>query len=190
MRHQLPVLDADVYAREAVVPGSPILASIVDRYGPGICQPDGHLDRQQLGERIFSQPQERRWLEAQIHPYVGDRFAQALQDLAAVPIVVMVIPLLFEAGLTDRVSEIWVVRCAQEQQIDRLMQRNGLTQEQALARIGSQWPLAAKCRLADVVLDNRGDRQNLYAQIEVALRQGPAQHRSQPSVRLEPDLGQ
>lgn len=180
-RHQLPILDADVYAREAVAPGSTICLKIVDRYGPGICGPDGHLNRQQLGELIFNDPQERRWLESQIHPYVGDRFSQGLQDLTAAPTVVLVIPLLFEAGFTDRVSEIWVVSCSPEQQVARLTQRNALTHEQALARIAAQWPLADKCRLADVVLHNEGSLQDLYPQIEAALSQDPSRHRSSSS---------
>lgn len=171
-RYHLPILDADVYAREAVAPGSPILSQIVDRYGPNIRQPDGALDRQKLGNRIFQDPEERRWLEAQIHPYVGDRFKETVAALQSAPTIVLVIPLLFEAGLTDRVSEIWVVRCSTEQQIERLIQRNHLTREQAIARIAAQWPLAEKCQRADVVLQNEGSLQTLYPQIETALFPG------------------
>jgi dephospho-CoA kinase len=167
--HQMPVLDADVYARAAVARDSPILRQICDRYGPSICHSDGQLDREQLGNRIFNDPDERCWLESKIHPFVSLKLTQSLEDFKGAPVVVLVIPLLFEAGLTDRVSEIWVVRCSLDRQIERLIQRNSLTREQAMARIAAQWPLAEKCRLADVVLDNEGCLQDLYPQIETAL---------------------
>jgi dephospho-CoA kinase len=99
--YALPILDADIYAREAVQPGSPILVNIVDRFGSEILLPDARLNRSQLGEIIFSDPTERRWLESQIHPYVRDRLQAEQQALAQHPILVMVVPLLFEAKMTD-----------------------------------------------------------------------------------------
>lgn len=166
--HQIPVLDADVYARAAVAVGSPILQAISDRYGPQLIHADGTLDRSQLGNIIFQDAAEKRWLEQQIHPYVRQRFAAAMAQLA-VPIVVQAIPLLFEAKLTDQVTEIWVVICTPEQQRQRLMQRNALSRDQADARIASQMPLAEKATLADVVLDNSGTLEHLFAQVEQAL---------------------
>jgi dephospho-CoA kinase len=177
---RLPILDADRYAQDAVAPGSPVLAQIVDRYGPHILLsadlgrpgPD-HLDRRRLGDIIFADPAERQWLEQQIHPIVAQRFDQALADLADAPAVLLVIPLLFEAQLTHQIreiwSEIWVVTCSPEAQLDRLMARNHWTQAQAEARIAAQMPLAEKCALADVVLTNHGDRAGLLAQADRAL---------------------
>jgi dephospho-CoA kinase len=173
MVHQVPVLDADVYARQAVEPGSPVLEAIVDRYGATLLRPDGHLDRPRLGEVVFTQPTEKAWLEQQIHPVVRRCFAAAMDPLTAAPIVVQVIPLLFEAGLTDQVTEIWVVTCDPKQQRQRLMARNGLTIEQATARIHSQMPLADKIARAQVVLDNSTDLPALFAQIDQALQQRP-----------------
>lgn len=173
--HQLPILDADCYARDAVVPGSPIWHRVVDRYGTGILQPNlpspAPLDRAQLGQIVFQEPQERRWLEQQIHPYVSDRFDQAIAAQADAPTVVLVIPLLFEARLSDRVTEIWVVACHPQQQRDRLMARNDLSAADANARIAAQMPLAEKSALADVVLDNSQTQAHLIAQIEQALKQ-------------------
>jgi dephospho-CoA kinase len=94
-----------------------------------------------------------------------------MADLTEVPIVVQAIPLLFEAGLTDQVTEIWVVACTPDQQRQRLMARNGLSLEQAKARIASQMPLAEKVALADVVLDNSGDVNALFRQVDQALHQ-------------------
>lgn len=167
-RYQLPVLDADIYAREAVQPGSPILNQIFERYGVAVKLPDGTLDRKQLGEIIFSYPDEKRWLEQQIHPYVRDRFQFELDTLVA-PTVVLVIPLLFEAGMTDLVTETWVVSCSPEQQLHRIMERDRLSPEQAQARINNQLPLPEKVARADIVLDNSSTPDALLKQVDLAL---------------------
>jgi dephospho-CoA kinase len=166
--YKIPVLDADVYAREAVQKGSPILEKIFQRYGTKVKSQDNYLDRQQLGEIIFNNPEEKFWLESQIHPYVRECFNQNLAQLDD-PVVVFSIPLLFEAQLTHLVTEIWVVSCSFEQQIQRLVTRNNLTREQAIARINNQMPLAEKIALADIVLDNSGSLENLYTQIDRAI---------------------
>lgn len=167
--YHLPILDADIYAREAVQLGSPILNAIAQRYGTNILQADGTLNRQQLARIIFNSPTEKQWLEAQIHPYVRDRFEQEINKLS-VPIVVLVIPLLFEAEMTALVTEIWVVSCSLQQQIVRLMQRDNLTAEQAKARINSQMPLSEKCDRADVVLDNSSTLADLRQQLDLAIK--------------------
>jgi dephospho-CoA kinase len=180
LANRLPILDADRYAHEAVAPGSQVLAQIVDRYGPQILLPadidhpgSAPLDRRRLGDVVFANPAERQWLEQQIHPIVAQRFDQALADLAEAPAVVLVIPLLFEAQLTHQISEIWseiwVVTCSPQKQLDRLIARNHWTQAQAEARIAAQMPLAEKCALADVVLTNSGDRASLLSQVDRAL---------------------
>jgi len=166
--YQLPVLDADIYAREAVQLGSPILVQIFERYGLEMQLPDGKLNRQRLGEIVFSNPEQRQWLEQQIHPYVRDRFQAELAKLIA-PIVVLVIPLLFEAGLTNLVTEIWVVSCSAQQQLKRISQRNNLSLEQAQVRINSQLPLAEKVTRADVVLDNSSTVDELLKQVDQVL---------------------
>ncbi|HEY9738434.1 MAG TPA: dephospho-CoA kinase [Trichocoleus sp.] len=167
----IPVLDADDYARDAVAVGSPILAAIAQRYGASVLLPDTQLNRAKLGEIIFNNPLEKTWVEQQIHPFVRQQFAQAMAELTETPIVVHAIPLLFEANLTDQVSEIWVVACMPEQQQQRLIARNQLTAEQAQARIASQMPLAEKIARADVVLDNSASLEALFGQIDRALEQ-------------------
>ncbi len=157
--YSLPIWDADQYAREAVKPGTPILDQILNRYGSIILFPDGTLNRQQLGQIIFNDLTERRWLEAQIHPFVRDRFVEKItqfQQQTTLSAAVLVIPLLFEAEMTDLVTEIWVISCSGEQQLSRLMERHqgSLTLEQAQSRIESQMPLSNKCQKADVVLEN------------------------------------
>lgn len=168
--HHLPILDADLYAREAVQTGTEVLQQIQHRYGNEILLADGSLNRSRLGEIIFNDPTERQWLEGQIHPYVRDQMMADLQTLSAKPIVVLVIPLLFEAKLTHLVSEIWVVSCPPSQQQQRLISRNNLSPAQAEARINSQMPLAEKCQQADIVIDNSQSLTELYTQVDRALQ--------------------
>ncbi|NJK99439.1 MAG: dephospho-CoA kinase [Spirulinaceae cyanobacterium SM2_1_0] len=165
--YQWPVLDADRYAREAVAPGSAVLATIVERYGVSLLQTDGQLNRRLLGDRIFNQPRERHWLETQIFPVVRACFQRDLVALKP-PTAVLAIPLLFEAEMTDLVTEIWVVACTPAQQLARLQARDQLPAAQARARIASQLPLATKIAAADVVLDNTGDRAHLLTQVDAA----------------------
>lgn len=166
--YKLPILDADIYAREAVSLGSPILGAIAQRYSEQILLPDGNLNRQQLGEIIFNRQDERNWIEDLIHPDVRDRFLKAIA-LSSSQTLVLVVPLLFEAGMTDLVTEIWVVSCSQEQQLQRLIQRNHLNREQARARINSQLSIEEKMANADVVLDNSSTLEVLLKQVDVAL---------------------
>jgi len=171
--YKFPILDADIYAREAVHPGSPILNSIVERYGPSILLSDGYLNRPELGNIIFCNPAERQWLEQQIHPYVRRRLIEATQSYisrsslvsTSTLTVVLVVPLLFEANMTDLCTEIWVVYCEPSVQLERLMQRDGLSCDRALACIQTQLPLAQKCQKADVVLDNSSTLDSLFMQV-------------------------
>ena len=186
----LQILDADVYARNAVAIGTPILTNIVLRYGPEILLPDKNLDRTKLGQIIFAQPQERTWLNAQIHPEVklrmqqdSDRMMQdnlIIQDnqrkhsesdsrLATNPPIFWIVPLLFETSMTELVDEIWVIYCHRDQQIQRLCDRSGLTQIEANLRIQAQLDIQVKCAGADVILDNSESTDRLYQQIDQAL---------------------
>jgi dephospho-CoA kinase len=171
--HNLPVLDADLLAREAVAVGSPVLATIADRYGTGILHADGSLNRSRLGEIVFSSIPERLWLEQQTHPYVRDRLVSGMAELAQQPTIVLVIPLLFEARMTDLITESWVVHCSIASQLKRLMQRDSLSLEQAQARINSQMAIQKKLAHADRVLDNSSSLASLLEQVDRFLAQPP-----------------
>jgi dephospho-CoA kinase len=162
----LPILDADIYAREALT--EDLIAIIASRYGDRILQSDRTLDRAELGKIIFQDATERQWLEAQIHPYVRDRL-QAEAEQQQPSTVIMVVPLLFETGMQDLVTEIWVVTCTAGQQFERLMQRNHLSEHEAKLRIASQMPLAQKIVIADVVIDNSDSEAELLKQIDAAM---------------------
>ena len=134
-----PVLDADLYAREALTPGTSASNAVVSRYGNRVIK-DGtsEIDRAGLASIVFNDPNERSWLEQLVHPIVQRRFDDALRALPDAPIVILMIPLLFEAGLEAWCSEIWVVRCTALQQKERLMARNNYTDTEATQRIAAQ----------------------------------------------------
>ncbi len=178
----LTVLDADVYARNVVAIGTPILNAIARRYGSEILLPDQSLDRVKLGQIIFSQPDDRTWLNHQIHPEVrfqmqqdSDRLIQNHQH-SRQPVqspIFWVVPLLFETSMTQLVDEIWVIYCHPEQQLQRLCHRSRLTQAEAHLRIEAQLDIQIKCDAADVILDNSHSPDRLYEQIEQALKIHP-----------------
>ena len=167
--HGLPVLDADLYARQALEPGQPATEAVLERFGPGVVSSGGVVDRRALGAIVFNNQDERRWLEQLVHPIVRQRFEQELVQLDTNPAVVLMIPLLFESGLEALCSETWLVDCDESQQLQRLMARDQLNEAEAQARMDAQWPLARKRPLADVLISNRGDAAALNAQLEDAL---------------------
>jgi dephospho-CoA kinase len=173
-RFGLPVLDADLYARGALAPGSPGARAVLGRYGEPVAAGAGDaIDRAALGRVVFADPVERRWLEQLVHPLVRQRFENELQRLAHAPVVVLMIPLLFEAGLESLCSEVWLVTCSPETQLQRLIGRDGLPEHEARARIAAQWPLARKQALADRLIHNDGDPEALEQQLAAALALNP-----------------
>ena len=173
----LPVLDADRYAREALAAGTAASEAVLNRYGDAVrLEPAAEIraiDRTALGRIVFTDASERQWLESLIHPLVRQRFATELAQLGQAPVVVLMIPLLFEAGLQDLCSEVWLVSCEQGEQRRRLIERDGLSETEARQRLEAQWPLERKRALADVVIDNDGDRQGLLAEVRRALTPPP-----------------
>lgn len=173
--HGLPLFDADVMARQALAPGTVAARQVAARYGHGVLSAASDpaaamLDRTALGQIVFSDAAERQWLEQLVHPLVRQGFAAELQRLSAAPTVVLVIPLLFEAGLEHLCSEVWLVDCDEQQQLERLMARDNLSASAARARIAAQWPLARKRALASLILDNRSTPDALAAQVGRALQ--------------------
>ncbi|WP_028953061.1 dephospho-CoA kinase [Synechococcus sp. CC9616] len=169
-----PVLDADSYAREALAAGSDATLEVLKRWGDAVRAPDEPLglNRAALGRIVFSEIEARRWLEQLVHPVVRRRFEQDLKGLSEAPCIVLMIPLLFEAGQTDLCSEVWLVDCEEEQQLERLMQRDGLSEKEAQLRIKAQWPLSRKRPLADRIIDNRGPDTALNETVKALLAAG------------------
>ena len=162
-KHGLAVLDADRYARAALAPGTTAHNNVLTRYGLK------ELDRKALGEIVFNNPIERLWLEQLVHPIVQQMMDQEVIRLAEAKTIILMIPLLFEAGLESRCTEIWLVDCDEKQQLERLIARDNCTNQQALARINAQWPLARKRLLADRVINNRNGGGELEIEVAAAL---------------------
>ena len=170
--HHLPLLDADVFAREALAAGSAGTQAVLQRYGTAVQEQPGVINRRALGAIVFNNPNEREWLEQLVHPLVRQRFDAELEHLAEAPVVVLVIPLLFESGLEVICSETWLVDCDEAQQLKRLMQRDQLSEQEATARIQAQWPLTRKRELADQLISNRGTPNELAAAVQRSLQAG------------------
>ena len=159
-----PVLDADQYAREALAPNTAAAKAVAQRFG-AVVGNAADLDRKALGRIVFNDAEERRWLETLVHPVVRARLQQELLRHSQAPVVVLMIPLLFETGLEALCSEVWLVDCEPRQQLERLMLRSGLNEADAQARLAAQWPLSRKRPLADRVIDNRGSADALEAAV-------------------------
>ncbi|NLV17087.1 MAG: dephospho-CoA kinase [Syntrophomonadaceae bacterium] len=153
----IPVIDADQIAREIVEPGEPAYQDIVNEFGPRVVDADGQLNRKYLGDIIFSDPEMREKLNSFTHPRVQKKFEHHMQQLSPDDrIVIWDVPLLFETNMYKEVDEVWVVWVDERLQVERLMQRDGLTQPQAKLRAASQMPMVEKMKRADRLIDNRG----------------------------------
>jgi dephospho-CoA kinase len=152
---RVPVIDADVAARAVVAAGTPGLEQVIERFGPGVLAQNGELDRRALRDLIFSNPGARRDLESILHPLIRADMERST-DQAVGPYIVMAIPLLIEGGPSDRVDRILVVDVDEAVQLQRLMERDGCTSEQAHAILASQAGRSARLAAADDVLQNAG----------------------------------
>jgi len=154
----VPAIDSDVLAREAVAVGTPGLASVITRFGREILLPSGALDRQKLAGIVFADPDARRALEAIVHPEVRratDEWFSAL-DPQSHPWALADIPLLYETGRDRDFDAVIVVACDPETQVRRVVERDGLTEQEARQRLAAQLPIAEKVAKADYVIRTDG----------------------------------
>jgi len=167
------VVDADIIAKEAVSKGSAALHQIVQTFGEEVLQPNGELNRQQLGAIIFSDEEKRKKLNAIVHPEVRKEMLKQRDEGVSnqEAFVVLDIPLLFESKLEGLVDRIIVVYTTPDLQLSRLMNRNDLSEEEALNRIHSQQPLEEKCQKADRVIENTKDLAYMRKQLENILNE-------------------
>lgn len=160
------VIDYDLLAREVVEVGTPALAAIVERFGPGVLLPDGTLDRPALGTVVFGDDDARRDLEAITHPAIG---ALAWERDAAAPegaVIVHDHPLLVETGLAELMDLVVVVDAPEEAQLDRLTRLRRMSEADARSRIAAQATRVDRIAAADVVIDNSGSVEDLVPQID------------------------
>jgi dephospho-CoA kinase len=159
------VIDADQVAREVVAPGTPGLEEIVQAFGAGVLRPDGTLDRQLLGEIVFSDTALRDRLNAIVHPKVGERMREIEEAAGAPEVIVHEIPLLAENGLAGAFDVVVVVDAPARAQVERLVSTRGMTRSHALARMSAQATREERLAVATLVVDNSGSREDLDDQV-------------------------
>ncbi|KXT73489.1 Dephospho-CoA kinase [Streptococcus sp. DD10] len=166
----LVVLDADAVVHELQQPGGRLYQLLLEHFGPTILSEDGSLNRLVLSQKIFCDDRERNWSDRTQGEIIRQELNKRKENLAQTEsILFMDIPLLHEQNYDEWFDEIWLVYVERSRQIERLMKRNHLTQEEAKLRISRQMSLDDKLLLADVVFDNNGSMKQLEHQVETAL---------------------
>ena len=150
----IEVVDADIIAREVVEPGTPALAAIAAHFGADVIAPDGRLDRRQLRERVFTDPQAKEWLNVLLHPLIRSEM-QRQCAAARSPYCLLVVPLLVENRLTALANRVLVIDVDEATQIERTCRRDGVSREQAEAILAAQASRTERLAAADDVLDNQ-----------------------------------
>ncbi|AMA73956.1 MULTISPECIES: dephospho-CoA kinase [Aneurinibacillus] len=167
------IIDADIIAREVVRPGEEAWSLIVERFGRGILLDSEEIDRVKLGSIVFADEKARLALNDIVHPAVRQRMRQLTQEAQeeGVSLIVLDIPLLYESKLEYMVEKVIVVYCTPEQQLERLIKRNGFSAEEARRRIASQMPVEEKKLRADYVIDNSGTLKETEEQVDELMEQ-------------------
>ena len=167
----IPTIDADVLARDLVAPGSPGLGAVVERFGEGVLDSQGALDRKALASLVFNDQEARRDLERIVHPGVYAAIGHWFGGLPSqTRCAVADIPLLFESGHRLDFDRIVVVACPPDEQLRRVMTRDGVSESDARARLDAQWPIAQKVALADDVIWTTGSRAETKHEVDALVR--------------------
>lgn len=153
-----PVIDADLIARQIVMPGSKGLEQIVNRFGPQMLNSDGTLDRKKLGKTVFDDPKKLSDLDKIEHPLIQEAIDSQLDEFKKqhLPVVVLDVPLLFETGMDEECDLTVLAVVDQATQLKRLMKRDQISKMDAVKKISSQMSLKEKMQRADVIIDNNG----------------------------------
>ncbi len=162
----VPVIDADVIARELVLPGTAGLSEVVSQFGKAILTADGMLDRARLAEIVFHDPQKKKQLESIIHPRVREQINAFKHKYTDKPYILLVIPLLLETGQRDIVDRLLIVNAEDTVRIQRVQARDGRDQQQIHAIIQSQADDATRQAAADDSIDNNGSIDELQKSVQ------------------------
>ena len=168
--HGALVIDADKVGHEAYAPGSGCYETVVEAFGRDIIAADGSIDRKALGGKVFGDPSQRKRLEGIVWPWMRATMERRLAKLRdeGVPVVVLEAAVLIEADWTPIVDQVWLVVVSPEIARERIMSRNGLTPEQADARINAQLTNDERAKHAQVVIDNSGTLDELRQRVDAA----------------------
>jgi len=161
----ITVVDADVVARLIVEPGTPALAAIATHFGNAILQPDGSLDRAALRNRVFSNDDERRWLEQLTHPLIGEKILVQI-NASRSPYTILGSPLLLDTSQKALVDYVVVVDVPETMQLQRTMQRDGNDEAQVRRIMAAQMSRADRLERADIVIDNSGSLEELDSLVD------------------------
>jgi dephospho-CoA kinase len=164
------VLDADEVARELLLPGQPAWKRLRQTFGEEFFHPDGTVKRKQLRKLVFANPERRSQLNAIVHPEVMkeiNRRSEVLSSSLQAKVLVVDVPLLLEVGVADRFDKIVVVDARESVQINRLMQRDGISEEEAKQALKVQMPLSEKVEQADYVIDNNSTLTDTEIQVRM-----------------------
>lgn len=160
----VPVVDADIIARQVVAIGAPALQKIAEHFGSEILQNDGALNRAALREVIFNQPQEKQWLDGLLHPLIHLETQRLLAAIVA-PYALWVVPLLVENGLSKRAHRVLVVDVDPDVQLQRTMSRDGISREQAENILAAQATRAQRLACADDIIENSGSPETIAPRV-------------------------
>lgn len=160
-----PVIDADSISRALTSDGGPALPSIRRLFGDAVFYEDGALNRAALGALVFADQERLSALNGLLHPMVFEEINSLLEKMSDAPLVVLEVPLLYETGADKSCDEVWTVFVPYQEQLRRLMRRNGLSEQEAARRIASQMPGLERNRLADRVIDASGPYPETEAQV-------------------------
>ena len=158
------VVDADVVAREIVKPAKPAWQAIKDRFGDDALLQDGTLNRAWLRQKVFAEPDERKWLESQTHPRIRDEIIRQLTE-ATSPYAILASPLLFESGQAELVNRTLVIDVPEELQVERASHRDSNQAEQIRRIIAAQMPRQERLSKADDCVDNSGSLEELHQRL-------------------------
>lgn len=179
-------IDFDVLAHEVEAPGRPVWRELVAAFGRAILNADGTINRAVLGGLVFQDRARREVLNAIVHPAVFAAWRRRLAEIereAPHAITLADVPLLFEVGAETMMDLVLLVYVPPEEQLRRLMARNGYTRTEAEARLASQMPIDAKLARADIVIDNRGDREETRRRAAAVWEELRQRERQQRLVR-------
>ncbi|KAL8143090.1 hypothetical protein V2J09_016122 [Rumex salicifolius] len=167
----IPVVDADVVARDVLKKGTSGWKKVVKKFGEDILQPNGEVDRPKLGQIVFSDPSKRQLLNRLLAPHISSGIFQEVFRLwlKGSKVIVLDVPLLFEAKLDKWTNPVIVVWVDHETQLQRLKARDGISDEEAHNKINAQMPLDLKRSKADIVIDNNGTLEDLNEQVQKVL---------------------
>lgn len=163
-QYGIDLVDADVIAREVVSIGSDGLNAIKQHFGQGILLANNSLDRAALRAQVFNNPEQRLWLNNLLHPMIRQKMLDQVKASTSA-YVIMVVPLLFENHLDSLVDTTLVVDIAPELQVSRTMQRDGVSKEQVEHILASQMTREQRLALADNIIDNQGEHEQLRSQV-------------------------